>query len=33
VEHEGSLSCSQEPATGCYPEPFKSSPHRHIPFL
>jgi hypothetical protein len=27
MEPEGSLLCLQEPATGPYPEPDKSSPH------
>jgi hypothetical protein len=27
MEAEGSLSCSQEPATGPYPEPDESNPH------
>jgi hypothetical protein len=27
MEPEGSLQCSQEPATGPYPEPDASSPH------
>jgi hypothetical protein len=27
IEPEGSLSCSQEPATGPYPEPNESVPH------
>jgi hypothetical protein len=27
MESEGSLSCSQKPATGLYPEPDESSPH------
>jgi hypothetical protein len=29
MKNEGSLPCSQEPATGPYPEPDKSSTHRH----
>jgi len=30
---EGSLTCSQEPATGHYPEPGEFSPHLNILFL
>jgi len=33
MEPEGSLLCSQEPATGHYPEPDESSPHPQILFL
>jgi hypothetical protein len=33
VEYVGSLPCSQEPATGPYPEPDESSPHLHALFL
>jgi hypothetical protein len=27
MEREGSLTCSQEPTTGPYPEPNESNPH------
>jgi hypothetical protein len=27
MKPEGSLLCSQDPATGPYPEPFESNPH------
>jgi hypothetical protein len=30
MEPEGSLLCSQEPATGPRPEPYESIPHPHI---
>jgi hypothetical protein len=33
MEHEGSISCSQEPATGPHPEPDESSPQPHILLL
>jgi hypothetical protein len=33
MELEGSLSCSQEPSTGPYPEPDESSPYHLILFL
>jgi hypothetical protein len=32
MEPEGSLPCSQEPATGPYPDPDESSPQRLILF-
>jgi hypothetical protein len=32
MEPEGSLSCSQKPATGHYPELSNSIPHSHILF-
>jgi hypothetical protein len=31
MEREGSLPCSQEPATGPYPEPVQSNPYHPIP--
>jgi hypothetical protein len=31
MEPEGSLSCSQEPSTGPYPQPDRSSPYHPIP--
>jgi hypothetical protein len=33
MEPEGSLPCSQEPASGPYPEPNDSSPYHSILFL
>jgi len=33
MEPEGSLPCSQQPATGLYPEPVESSPHPLTLFL
>jgi hypothetical protein len=30
MEPEGSLACSQEPSTGPYPEPDRSSPYHPI---
>jgi hypothetical protein len=33
MEPEGSLPCSQEPSTGPYPEPDRSSPYRPILLL
>jgi hypothetical protein len=32
MEPEGSLPCSQEPATRPYPEPNQSNPHPQTPF-
>jgi hypothetical protein len=32
MEHEDSLPCSQEPATGPYSKPDESSPQLHIVF-
>jgi hypothetical protein len=33
MEPEGSLLCSQEPASGSYPEPDESIPHAYTHFL
>jgi hypothetical protein len=33
MEHDGSLPCSQQPATGPCPESDKSSPRPHILFF
>jgi hypothetical protein len=33
MEPEGSLPCSQQPATDLYPEPDASSPNVHTLFL
>jgi len=33
MEPEGSLPCSQEPATSTHPEPDESSSHLPTPFL
>jgi len=33
MEPEGSLPCSQDPATGTYPDPNSSSPHLPTVFL
>jgi hypothetical protein len=33
LEHEGSLSCSQGPGIGPYPEPDEASPHPPILYL
>jgi hypothetical protein len=33
MEHEGLSPCSQEPATGPYPEPAESNPHPYTLFI
>lgn len=33
MEPENSLLCPQEPTTGSYPHPDKSSPHNHVAYL
>jgi hypothetical protein len=33
MEPEGSLPCLQQPSTGAYPEPDKSSPYLPILFI
>jgi hypothetical protein len=33
MEPEGSLSCSQEPSTSIYPEPYQSNPYNPIHFI
>jgi len=33
MERKDSLTCSQEPATGLYPEPVESTPHHYTQFL
>jgi hypothetical protein len=33
MEPEGSVTCSEEPTTGPYPEPDESSPYHPILFL
>jgi hypothetical protein len=30
---EGSLACSQQPATGTYPDPYVSNPHNFPPYF